>query len=251
MALIFRFGEFIRELEALRKLVPSFLDPTAQQVLVEFQGALQRIQERPGVEYRWEIKTDRPVTTRTTDGGHEPGGRGVDDLYAQISALWEVQALPPRKKGKAAKRTTPADRFVLAGIASTLVVLRRTTIDEPLAFWKMEIADDTSPGAFFHTQIAVHGREDAPFPGSLPVPRLPCYMLTPASVIEYVIGELFQDEWPELLAKNPPSLSEWAAIQETRMEKTFTWQLEAVRKSGRGTPLATLKTIRAGAEMYV
>ena len=60
--------------------------------------------------------------------------------------------------------------------------------------WKMEVADDAAPGAYFHVQVL--GREsDTHFPKALDVPRLPNFLASPLACAEFAISELFQDEW--------------------------------------------------------
>ncbi|MGH6689501.1 MAG: hypothetical protein ACREF4_02325 [Gammaproteobacteria bacterium] len=241
---MFSFAEFERELISVRKLVTQFLVPTAPKVLEEFQAKLSRIRERPGAQHAWAIEPDRAVVTKTTDGLHEPGGGGVADLFAEISCIWEITpVVVAGKKGRQVKKDIPADHFLTSGLASTLIMLRRASEAEPVAMWRMEIGDRASPGAWLHTQLGVHWRDELPFPGSMPVPRLPCYMMTPLAVIEYVLGELFQDDWPRSLAANPAGLTEWSGIQTRRMMQTLAWQLKAVERPAQGTPLATLKAL--------
>ena len=61
------------------------------------------------------------------------------------------------------------------------------------------VSDQTEPkfpGCFFHASILGESKiEGDLFPKSLSVPRFPSIFFTPVGVMEFVLGELFQQEW--------------------------------------------------------
>src|SRR5262249_11503430 len=153
-----------------------------------------------------------PLTTIKSKS-YEQGGGGHQFLVGEISAKWRIKKVVPKNS----KKSRPADHFALIGIASTRIRLRCIDANEEpseeIAMWRMEVADARSPGCFFHVQIL--GQSDNyPFPQSLPIPRLPSILMTPAAVAEYLLAELFQDSWGSHAARQVPQhLNRWALIQ--------------------------------------
>ena len=115
---------------------------------------------------------------------------------------------------------------------------------EPLGMWRMEVADGASPGCYFHVQIqGEDGRTQRPFPHAVPVPRLPCISFTPMAVLEFVLGELFQDRWADHTRATTASVQTWRGIQGRRLERLLGWQRELVADTA-APPWTTLKTAR-------
>ena len=116
--------------------------------------------------------------------------------------------------------------------------------------WRAEVGDAASPGCHFHVQIA-GDKEDPPFPKALDVPRLPGFFVTPATVVEYVLGELFQREWLEHLATRGADLNRWWPIQQRRLCAVLQWQLDVVRDASGSSPWATLKRQKPQAGLFL
>ncbi len=115
--------------------------------------------------------------------------------------------------------------------------------------WRMEIADDASPGCYFHVQVL--GEEDRPpFPKSLSVPRLPGFFVTPPFVLEFVLGELFQDEWKREAVRESDSLKMWRPIQLKRLANFLRWQRDKLRDS-QGSPWVVLKSLQPDANLFI
>jgi hypothetical protein len=101
---------------------------------------------------------------------------------------------------------------------------------QEIAMWRMEIGDSNSPGCHFHVQV-LGQTTNFPFPSSLSVPRLPSLIMTPAAAVEFVLGELFQDEWAKHIGRNGPHLNRWSTIQKSRWVNLLNWKLDLVQKS--------------------
>ena len=114
--------------------------------------------------------------------------------------------------------------------------------------WRMEIGDSGSPGCHFHVQILGQTQE-IPFPKSLSVPRIPSLIMTPAAVLEFVLAELFQDEWARQVGRNGADLKRWAAIQKKRWQNLLNWKLEVVSTSA--SPWTTMKSEKPNVDLFI
>src|SRR5262249_48146050 len=162
-----------------------------------------------------EITGERPLQTRLSDGAYEPGSRrGSLKVRGELSTVWEVQH-PPRR-GKKAK---PAENVLLVGKASTMLRILEQNDDgtsREIAMWRTEVGDAASPGCHFHVQVLGH-EEHPPFPKALSVPRLPAMAITAMDAFEFLLGELFQNEWRAESAKESFQQSQWRSIQRARL----------------------------------
>lgn len=237
--LLFSFQEMADEVDAFSRLADRFIDPVTRFVLHRMRSNLQEYRDqRTKGRFSWEISLDNPLRTVVSRGGYEKGLQGEHNVFAEITAKWEIERVPA-KKGRCM-------HFKLVGVASTCVRLIReqstTANAAELAMWKMEIGDAMSPGCHFHVHILGEA-ESAPFPSSLSVPRLPGLIMTPTAVAEFVLAELFQEDWPKHIASEPPELTRWAPIQQRRLTSLLSWKLEVLRAAA-GSPWTTLKATK-------
>jgi hypothetical protein len=121
--------------------------------------------------------------------------------------------------------------------------------EQELAMWRMEIADPNAPGCYFHTQIMGQS-ESPPFPKSIPVPRLPSVLMTPPAVAEFMLAELYQDDWVKNLAKHTRVVQRWAPIQHDRLERLLKWKIAQLQKSN-GSPWSALKAAKPDPNLFV
>ncbi len=244
----FSFQEFDAEIDAIYKIARSFISSNSLYVLPQLRDSLAQIRtaER-GQSLRWGISERQPLLTRTSNGDYEPSRRGKHFVYASISSAWEIEPLGNHNRASRQNR-----KFALTGIASTCVRLLEgeslNTIRE-LAMWRMEIGDDNSPGCHFHVQVLGES-DEPPYPHSLPVPRLPSLLMTPMSVIEFVLAELFQDEWKEHVAKSSPEIQLWQPIQRKWIGKLLLWQYEKIMNLG-GSPWTSLKGAKPNSNLFL
>jgi len=245
-ALMFDFQEVINEIEAFSHLANDFIAPESRDVLPRMRIAVESFRSQKG-NYPIDLEISRvnPLRTRLSRGAYEKGSGGGHDIYGEISSKWRIKKVSQKQPGT-------ARRFELLGIASTQVRLMCQQPAHPgireIAMWRMEIADSKSPGCYFHIQI-LGDRPDFPFPNSLPVPRLPNLMLTPTSVAEFVLAELFQDDWVAHMTLRTVHLNRWAPIQRDRWSKLLNWKLGLIGAGG--SPWTTIKQQQPDAALFV
>jgi hypothetical protein len=238
-AVEFSFAETFRELGAIQQLARAYLSVEGPTVLDMFRGGLEGYADADHDNaFSWSIPEDFPLRTIASVGAYEPDAKGEHTLSASLTAIWDI-----RKVGGPQAKT-----FQISGRCSTRVRLIVTAAgkwkdqdeaERQLAMWRTEVAVPSSPGCFFHTQILGESKEGQ-FPHSLTVPRLPDLLITPAALIEFVLGELFQDQWRRTIAEARDVLGVWRGVQRNRLEQLLLWQLDLV-KTSRGSPWADLK----------
>ena len=187
--------------------------------------------------YPWAIDKSRPIRTKHSCGEYQHGGAGHHTVVGEISAKWEIQLV--RSRGMR-KQDTPS-WFSLYGLASTRIRILEVTATEEieLARWRFEIGDSQSPGCHFHVQI-LGDDNDVMFPKTLDVPRLPGIMVTPMDALEFLLAELFQDDWRRQSLRKSDALASWAAFQRKRLIKVLGWQQHKL-STGNGSPWTLLK----------
>lgn len=252
--LIFSFAEMEREAVNMAKIASKFLDDEhgpEQSSIDEWTQQLRNIQTAPtAAPQTVSIPQQRPIRTTWSDGKYEPGGNGRHKVYATISSVWQVTI--PASSGPTPKRGTPQSHFAVAGKASTRVsVFACQGNDQPreLARWRFEIGNADSPGCHFHSQI-LGDDSDAVFPKSMPVPRFPNILFTPMDALEFVLAELFQDEWARHVARETDAIRNWATCQRKRLESLLKWQQETLKNSS-GSPWTALKAAKPSAHLLI
>lgn len=245
----FSFQDTITEIDALSKFASRFLSPDSRPILLQLRTILENLRST-ATERRvdWEIRSDLPIRTIVSRGCYQPDDEGELNVFAEISSLWQVQRVKPL-----GKKHTRAERFALSGKASTRVRVfkekRGGGKGPQLAMWRMEIGAFDAPGCHFHVQIL--GEEtDGPFPKALDVPRLPGFICTPPAVVEYVIGELFQEQWAQHLSSQTADLNRWSPIQRQRLSAVLDWHSEKVKESS-GSPWVGLKQAKPASSLFV
>jgi hypothetical protein len=248
--LYFSFAEMNIEIESMKKLASRFLDEkTSQWILPAWQKDLKSYQKSgTGKAHEWAIQQAAPFTTKFSDGKYEPDGKGGHIIFGELSAVWEIQVVELERKKKA--ELPPL--FSLVGNASTKVRICKfndTGVPIELARWRFEVGDARSPGCHFHVQV-LGGEADTVFPKSLPVPRLPGLMVTPMDGLEFLLGEIFQEEWRREVSKSSTAITSWAGGQRKRLTKLLEWQKEHLERSN-GSPWTWLKGQKPQADLLM
>jgi hypothetical protein len=240
------FQDLAQEIQILKEITAPFVDTRSAQVLGDMGNALEGLWSAcPDRERRWEMGD---LWTTVSAGEYEGRGRkGGKSVVACISGTWDVKPLGPNAKKEKEKRKRLLE-FV--GIASTRVRLYYAEdLSTPISMWRMELGDASAPGCFFHVQIL--GEEDTlPFPKAVPVPRLPTLFVTPMGVVEYVLGELFQDRWAQTTMEQGSNIQRWAGLQKKRFLKLFEWQRTTIEKS-LSSPWVALKSAKPSPSMFI
>lgn len=248
-ALEFRFQDVLNEIDALEKIIGSFCSPSHRDVLPQLRTELADVRDTvTDRDWTWGIRNERPFRTTVSRGAYQRDDQGAHNVFAEITSTWTIRRVrPPGKKGQR------ADRFALTGNASTRIRLYEEAQPGqqplPLGMWRMEVGVAHSPGCYFHVQV-LGETDDRPFPHSLDVPRLPGVLTTPPSVVEYVVAELFQDQWLKHLATQTADLNRWIPIQRGRLGAVLKWQLGVV-KDAQGSPWMALKQAKPYADLFV
>ena len=209
----FRFliTELVRETEVLKTMAQRFLDAGTTWTLDGFVRDLDRIRYRGGgTVYTLQIRDLKTVPSRDYEAGNRQGAYCV---HAVISGIWELRSIGQSSDSKR--------EVEFCGKASMRIELRSSN-DVALGTWRMELGDANSPGCYVHAQI-LGDSDDPPFPKSVPIPRLPIVFVTPMGALEFVLGELYQDEWAKEAAANNWSAQFWRARQRDRFERLFSW----------------------------
>lgn len=242
----FRCKELVEETEALRDMAAGLLAPDGDRVLADLVGQMNRACQR-ATQRPVEIQLS-PLRTRPTLG-YEPGSRsGGTEIYACVTGVWEVRSLGG---------TGPKSRLAFTGKASTVIELwpaeclarEREKGASRLAMWRIELGAHDAPGCYFHFQV-LGDRADPPFPKSIPIPRLPSPFVTPMAAVEFVLGELFQDEWPRKASEARHHQRRWRAIQRQRWCSLLRWQQRALDVGG-SSPWMNLKAAKPPDDLFV
>jgi hypothetical protein len=243
-ALEFSFEDALNELKALDKLLAGFVRPESEPVIQQLISTLDGYRSSPskGV-VNWGIQEAFPLRTQLGSGLVQHNGTTV---HAEITSTWDIEKIPAKKK------SIPPSLFRLVGIASTRVRLMHTpsgaSAPEQLGMWRMEVGDEQSPGCHFHVQILGEAA-DGQFPHSLDIPRLPSLVATPAAVVDFALGELYQDNWQHHVASQGAVLHRWVPIQRKWLGALLNWQLEIVSKCS-GAPWPALKSSKPASDLF-
>ena len=225
--LLFYTSELLCETQALRAMAKDFLESDGTRVLTALERDLKRI--CASNRDRAQKLTLCPLRTKSTcsyEAGNKFGGQ---EIYALIRGTWDLLSL-----GQTA--TKRKIRFV--GNASTVIELwpracawkEKFERDSRLAMWRVELGAQDSPGCYFHIQI-LGDRVPSPYPKGVPIPRFPSPFITPMAALEFVLGELFQDEWPIKARQSRHEQKSWRAIQRKRWSNLLAWQKEVITQS--------------------
>ena len=231
------------ETRAFRSLAAPLLDPNTIGQLDDTIVQLENIQySSSNTPVSWVLSDRFPLKTVPSTGEYRVGGGDIRNVIAEISFVWHVTPRP-------ANHGRLSREIEVTGDASTRILVRDVETNEELAMWRMEVATEGAPGAAFHVQI--RGQNPTlPFPNWLRVPRFPTLILTPASAMEFVLAELFQDRWPEEFAHGSRYKDDWREIQRRRIRAWLGQQTEALRDHEKNSPLLVLKSLTPDADRF-
>lgn len=243
----FSFEEFRAEIGVMISLAESLLTPDSVRALKRFEQTVRQLGEQ---------QTDRPyslelqgldgaggVRTRPSAGEYEKRERKGKVVSAELRSVWMVKPVATKRKKQ------PRSRFRLTGLASTSISIH-DNCGEILARWQMDVADERSPGCYFHIQVAQES-DEPPFPAWLPVPRFPSLLVTPMAALDFVLGELFQDRWLKRTSAGDSAAQRWRSMQKKRWQHLLQWYLECVRDTGETcSPWLSIKRAQPPVELF-
>ncbi len=201
----FKAADLQRELNALDAIAKSYLALGSRDHLKQLSDRLERIRVggQPAV---WEIAVDAPLETKVSLGEYQPSAGTSREVFAQIEMIWDVRPIDGRLI-EVHDRSSTRVRFISKDVLGVL---------------SMDLGDADAPGCFFHVQVSGAGDEET-FPSDFDVPRLPTLVATPASVVEFVLSELFQKDWRRHASAHA-SRGVWLSSQRSRWERYLDWQ---------------------------
>ena len=153
--------------------------------------------------------------------------QGAERIRATLTTTWSIAGCGDRKR----IRTT--------GNVSTVVTLASEARD--LGVFRMELGAADNPGCYFHTDIEQQRPADGRWPGWLDVPRFPTFVPTPAAVLEFVLAELWQEEWPRRL--QAADTTNWIQIHRRRWRTLLGWQQDQINSVDLSTWLQLKRAI--------
>lgn len=247
-ALEFYFQDVLDEVQSISSVAREFIEPTSWVVLHQLQSTLASIRDSTGSRIeRWGIEESLPLRTKVSRGCYQPDDKGEHNVFAEITSVWQIQRIAPPK------RSMPARRFCLKGLASTRVRFWQEAVGggkgHQLGMFRIELGGATAPGCHFHTQILGEA-DDGPFPKSLDVPRLPGFLTTPPAVIEFALSELFQDAWAKNALTKSPEMLRWVPIQQRRLGAVLQWHAGVIADAA-GSPWARLKQAQPHRDLFL
>lgn len=228
----FEYQHIREELEAVTRAAGDLLARNATGIVDECLAALEGSRKKKGL-FAWQISQHRPIVTNKCNGGHHPSSKGPYDAEGVFTFKWEIEALNPTKNNA-------AKFFQVKGNITTKIELRgklkaANGVDASLGSLRFEIGDQNAPGPFFHGQV------DWPNHSRLDVPRLPSILLTPAECLDFLLGELFQGEWPKRQQAHKAELQRWSVRQKNRICNLLDANKAAVKGAAGISPWITLK----------
>jgi hypothetical protein len=247
--LAFRFGALMKEMRLFPQVARGKLPPAALkrlEYLGEALGPLANADEARRVQWG---TADQPIETNPSAGSHQirRGGHGRN-LKGIVDFRWEIQPIGRRQR-------VPENRFLALWNSSVRIHLVDTGAadddrEEVVASWNFDVGDNQSPGCHFHAKFSHPKEEDRILLEDVDVPRLPCFIFMPTDAIEFVIGELWQDDWRKIAASGAKEMDMWRQFSRRRFEKLFAWYSSELGNT-RGTPWAHLKCAKPDASVLL
>jgi hypothetical protein len=219
MALKFRYPDLLHELTDLERLAGPFL--ANPHVLQQYTAELNRFQYVTET-VRWQIQMGQELRTRVTTS-YEVDDQGVE-VYGAVSGVWEIRKIDRRT-------------FQIVDLASFSARIIDASTDLPIAAWNFDIGAVDSPGAWLHSQVKWHGN-------NLPVPRFPTLVVTLVDVVDFLLGELYQLEWPRTIQRRQ------SPAQNNRLVGLLEDMLGTVKGKGARHGLMTLKMQRPSTDLF-
>jgi hypothetical protein len=229
--LLFKYSEMVADVRRARMIAAPFLDSEAERVLSNLETSLRNARNHQGMHrQRIAIADIWPVRTRASTS-YSRDRR--ESIVGTLAFAWDIQNADNSQRQQG--------YFALVGAASTSIMLHRPPEEGGalVARWQMECGDHESPGCHFHSAVNQYG-QDGLFPEWLKVPRLPSVLLWPMDALDFLLGELFQDEWLKHISRKDDERRAWGKGQQDRIEGLLRWQLE-VLEDWNTTPWMALK----------
>jgi hypothetical protein len=237
------FKNVHEELLAFRKVAERKLAPEARYTLNGLASDLEQIARAAGPK-SW--KTTKELKTLSSDGGHQRDQTGHGrSLYGTINFRWDVEPL-----GHQGPKNQPLNRYFV--LRNSTVRIRLIDDEEnEVTTWDFDTGDDNSPGCHFHAKFAETGEARRALFRDVDIPRLPTLIFMPTDAIEFVLGELWQDEWRKIAMSSTTDVQEWRRYPQERFCRLLEWYLEVVKNGLTGTPWTQLKKAKPNPKCFM
>jgi hypothetical protein len=202
----------------------SRLRPEASRRIDQVLATLREISSAAqGRSFKWGIPASAPLLTIGSEGAHQVGQQGHgSSLLGAISFTWTI--VPIGSENKARK----LQRWFALHNSSIHVELIDEATNVPVAAWDFDIGDDNSPGCHFHSKSLPLARDNAP---NIDIPRMPTLLYTLTDALDFVVGELWQEEWRKESGAKTPEMQRWRPRTLKRMQALVDWYRTKTRES--------------------
>ena len=236
--------ELVDETSSLREMAADLF--VCDRPLKELERRLARIGEMSAQRDRM-LRLEPLLTKPTRD--YERGSRaGGLEIYAHVTGKWELRPVGRIRRNRLVAFTGTASARVELWPAECQWCEEQNRHSR-LAMWRIELGAHDSPGCYFHCQV-LGDLAESPFPKSVPIPRLPSPFVTPMAAVEFVLGELFQDQWSRAANRATHSHQRWRAIQQGRWSNLIRWQEQTLDR-GESSPWMILKEAKPPDDLFV
>jgi hypothetical protein len=229
--------EFI-ELEAIAK---KFLGRGSEGKLSAAAAQLKMIARNPEQTRTWQIDSADPLWTIVSEGECERDGKGKS-LVGCLSFVWTV-------RGDGKKQVELVDD----GKASTVISIHEVDDsgadlpnnreDRCIQAWNLDVVTSQgAPGPAFHAQVQNTA--------SIPVPRLPSLLVSPADCLDFLLGELFQDRWRQHQMQNV-RIRSFSKYQQSRFQALLEEHLAWLNQVGDSSAWTSLKDQRPNDTLFL
>ena len=240
----FPWRELADETSSLRTMATDLF--VSDGPLKALERRLERIAEMSAERDRLLVLD--PLLTKPTRDYERGSKSGGPEIYAYVTGNWELRPVGSMRRNR---------MVAFTGTASAVVELwpaecqwrEEQEEGSRLAMWRIELGAQDSPGCYFHCQV-LGDRAESPFPKNVPIPRLPSPFVTPMAAVEFVLGELFQDQWPRTASRANSSHQRWRAIQRGRWSSLLNWQKQTLDLDG-SSPWMILKEAKPPDDLFV
>ena len=200
------------ETNGMADLAEKFLERGQSQQLRDAAHGLSRALASGGI---WQISRHHPLETSAAE-------REAGMLFGRLSFKWEV-------------RSINRETFSVTGNASTTIEIHDLERNSALISWNTDIGGSGHPGYRLHVQFRLHDE-------SVEIPRLPSFLLTPVDCLDFLLGELFQDEWKRHQYENHLRTARWTQYVRKRVCHLLRTKAECAEQARGITPWMTLKS---------
>jgi len=232
MGMKFRVSDLQRDLRFIENIAKRYLNRGSESKLSAAADNLDFVSRNTVRDSCWQIDEGEALWTIPSLGKCEKDGRGKS-LQGRLSFVWTMRGV---KNGVV--------ELVDSGKASTVLTIYEVVLDgdvcrlkdgedQWLQKWSFDIVTDKkAPGPGIHAQVSN--------PKNLPIPRVPTMLFSPADCLDFLLGELFQCDWPKHQTSHART-KDFAASQRIRMQRLLKEQASALEKMDDYSALTTLK----------